>query len=238
MSLLSLEQPLQFLQRQLDRRRPAVGAGARKVERAGFLQEMRHLFRAEPVTEADRRSTRQEFHQRFGFDPRNPGPAGNEAMADPEPAGASGRRASWDDYRRQKITDLVKALRSIITLTGKDALLTAAVKPNVLLARNEYYQDWPRWLQAGLLDYALPMNYTPDTGEYSANITSIMTALPLHYRDQVIMGVAIYNQDARATAEKIRAARLFGFGAVCIFSYDAHKTNLTHFDPIIEVLNR
>ena len=52
------------------------------------------------------------------------------------------------------------------------------------------------------------------------------------------MGVATYNQDAPATAEKIRMARLYGYRAVSIFSYDAHKTNLPHFAPILDILNR
>lgn len=33
-------------------------------------------------------------------------------------------------------------------------------------------------------------------------------------------------------------ARLYGFGAISVFSYDSHKTNLAHFKPILEMLNR
>ncbi|UCD38363.1 MAG: hypothetical protein JSW54_02470, partial [Fidelibacterota bacterium] len=72
--------------------------------------------------------------------------------------------------------------------------------------------------------------------EYMQNIANINESLSEGRRQRVVMGVAVYNQGASATVEKIRVARLYGFNAICIFSYDAHKTNLAHFKPIIEII--
>lgn len=173
------------------------------------------------------------FTQEYGFDPRK-----ISTTARPNANGTRSNMDMWSDYRRAKVTDLIVALHALITISGKEIYLTSAVKPNIRLARNKYFQDWSYWLKAGLIDYALPMNYTVERSIYLDNISIIADALPEQYRRQVIMGVAVYNQSAAETAEKIKLARMFGFRDICVFSYDAHKTNLPHFDPIIEMMNR
>ncbi|MFB0516798.1 MAG: glycoside hydrolase family 10 protein [Candidatus Neomarinimicrobiota bacterium] len=176
------------------------------------------------------------FRSRYGFDPRDINTLSNLAADSGLEQAQDEKLKSWNDYRRQKVTDLITALHAVITLSGKEVLLTAAVKPNPNVARHKYYQDWLQWLRNGILDYALPMNYIPDFDEYMANLTVISDSLAERMRKRVIMGVATYNQDAPATAEKIRAARLYGFKGICVFSYDVYKVNLARFGPILEVL--
>ncbi|MBA7699450.1 hypothetical protein ES703_108147 [subsurface metagenome] len=178
------------------------------------------------------------FRSRYGFDPRDINRMQNRSTGNETNQGLDGKLEVWNDYRRRKVTDLTTALHAVITLSGKEIMLTAAVKPNAKVARHKYYQDWLQWLRDGILDYALPMNYTPELDEYMQNVTIVSDSLSERFRSRVIMGVATYNQDALATAEKIRVARLYGFEAVCVFSYDSHKTNLAHFKPILEMLNR
>ena len=43
---------------------------------------------------------------------------------------------------------------------------------------------------------------------------------------------------AEETADRISLARMAGLRGVAVFSYDAHKTDLSHFDSIIEALQR
>ena len=144
----------------------------------------------------------------------------------------------WNTYRRDRVSELITALHAIITISGKEVMLSAAVKPNIQVARTKYFQDWARWLEDGILDYAVAMNYTPVRSDYLDNIRATFGALRHVNRDQLVMGVATYNQPAEETAEKIRLARLAGVGGIAVFSYDAHKTNLTHFDPILDIINR
>ena len=178
------------------------------------------------------------FRSRHGFDPRDINQVQNNPTGNGAGQGPDGKLEVWNDYRRRKVTDLMTTMRAVITLSGKDVMLTAAVKPNARVARHKYYQDWLLWLRHGILDYALLMNYTPELDEYMQNVTIVSDSLSERFRSRVIMGVATYNQDALATAEKIRVARLYGLGAVCVFSYDVYKTNLDRFKPILEILNR
>jgi len=178
------------------------------------------------------------FQGRCGFDPREINSLTGLMGDNGTYQGEDGKLKTWNDYRRQKITELITALHAVITLSGKEVMLTAAVKPNPRVAHHKYYQDWLQWLRDGILDYAMPMNYIPDRNEFMENVTALSDSLSDRFRSRVIMGVATYNQDAPATAEKVRLARLYGFEGVCVFSYDSHKTNLAHFESIIEIMNR
>lgn len=179
------------------------------------------------------------FKQRYDFDPRNMDQSqGNQEGGSGANQGPDGNLEIWSDYRRQQVTDLITALHAVITITGKETMLTAAVKPNARVAYHKYYQDWLQWLRDGILDYALVMNYTPDIEEYLENVTIVSDSLSERFQSRVIMGVANYNQEATATAEKIQIARLYGYKGICIFSYDVYKTNLDRFKPIVDILNK
>ncbi|MCH8023421.1 MAG: family 10 glycosylhydrolase [Candidatus Marinimicrobia bacterium] len=176
------------------------------------------------------------FRRRYNFDPRQLDKGRSRATSGD--IILSEQAELWNDYRRQKITSLVTALHAIITISGKEVLLTSAVKPDAREARNKYYQDWAAWLRDGILDYALPMNYAVGLDEYRQHLDGIAAELPEHYRNGVIMGVAVYNQSPAAAARKVRQARQRGYGAICVFSYDAYKTDLSRFDPLVRVLRQ
>ncbi len=168
------------------------------------------------------------FRRRYEFDPRN-----LRSSQSGSGGGLSQEGRQWADYRRKRVTDLLTALHAIITISGKEILLTSAVKPDTRVARNKYYQDWAAWLRDGILDYALPMNYAVRRADYRAGLDTVAEELPEHFRNDVIMGVAVYNQSSDEAARKIQMARMLGYRAICVFSYDVFKTNLSRFDPVI-----
>ena len=178
----------------------------------------------------------EALSRRHNFDPRQLQGASDGAIL--TATDTDTKFELWNTYRRDRVSELITALHAIITISGKEVMLSAAVKPNIQVARTKYFQDWARWLEDGILDYAVAMNYTPVRSDYLDNIRATFGALRHVNRDQLVMGVATYNQPAEETAEKIRLARLAGVGGIAVFSYDAHKTNLTHFDPILDIINR
>jgi uncharacterized lipoprotein YddW (UPF0748 family) len=176
------------------------------------------------------------FRSRYGFDPRDVHALAGQQDTEHFSDEINRNLEIWGAYRQQKISDLLTAMHAVITLSGEEVFLTAAVKPDARVARYKYGQDWIQWLRKGIVDYAFPMNYTPEIDGYIENINIMTDSLSVQLQKRVVMGVATYNQDAQATADKIRLARVYGFQGVCIFSYDAHKTNLTHFNPILKMM--
>jgi uncharacterized lipoprotein YddW (UPF0748 family) len=163
--------------------------------------------------------TRTAFAREVGVDPRvleRPDSlllsvlGGDDRLAD--------LRTRWTQWRREQITDLVRDLRRDLDRMGRKLKLTAAVIADQGAAQNRYMQEWPRWLEEGLLDAAIPMAYSPSTPIVERQIADAM-ALP-HSR-QIWAGIGIYNQGARDAAEKIRRARKLGVDGIALFSYDA-----------------
>jgi len=143
---------------------------------------------------------------------------------------------AWNQYRIDKVTELVSLIKSDIDSSGKNISLSAAVKPNILKAQNRWFQDWHFWLQSSIVDFVIPMNYYKEIKYFNQDIQLMKTYLSQAELDKVVMGIATYNQDAQAAADKVLLTRLNGFNGVCVFSYDSHKNNLDWFIPVLDAL--
>jgi uncharacterized lipoprotein YddW (UPF0748 family) len=68
----------------------------------------------------------------------------------------------WDDWRRDQVTELVAAIHERVREQGPDIELSAAVIAYADRAYLTLAQDWLRWIEDDLLDFAVPMIYTLD----------------------------------------------------------------------------
>ena len=143
---------------------------------------------------------------------------------------------AWKQFRLDSVSELVNDTYVSIQNSGKTISLSASVKPNLLEARNRWNQDWGRWIQDGYIDFVVPMNYFKEIRHFNNSIQIMKSNLHKDDINQVIMGVATYNQDAQSVADKILLTRLNGFKGVSVFSYDAHKNNLEWFQLVTEAL--
>jgi len=140
---------------------------------------------------------------------------------------------SWQQFRQNRITNLIQLVKSDLEKSGKSIALSAAVKPDLTTSVVRWSQNWRSWLEMGLLDFVIPMNYFKEIALYSQCIKQMKDTLSEDVLKKVIMGVATYNQDANSVVDKILLARLNGFNGVCLFSYDSHKNNLDWLMPVI-----
>lgn len=145
---------------------------------------------------------------------------------------------AWNDYRRSAITGLVKETKQMLMDVRPACKLSAAVKPNLLIARNRYFQEWDIWLAAGYLDWVMPMNYTPDIRDFAGNIDLIYDHLPKKYRDRVLMGIAFYNQDELSAIDKIKYTEITRFKGISIFSYNVFKEKPSYLRDLFSLLNQ
>ena len=125
----------------------------------------------------------------------------------------------WNNFKRKAVTSLVKDTRALVDEVRPDCIISAAVKPNLYVARERYFQEWNVWLAAGYLDWVVPMNYSPKKREFARNIDVINDNFPKKYREKIIMGIALHNQTPSEASEKIKISRLRQFPRVSIFSY-------------------
>ncbi len=144
---------------------------------------------------------------------------------------------SWNEFKSNKITELLYLIRNDLEESKKSVKLSAAVKPNLIEAKKIWFQDWDLWLDNGLLDFVVPMNYFKDDKNYNLSIEIMKESIDGDKLNQIIMGVATYNQDANSVSNKIYISRLNGFKGISIFSYDSHKNDLDWFEPVINSMN-
>ncbi len=148
------------------------------------------------------------------------------------------RLRKWNDYRRYSVTDLVKQIHLMVNEIRPECILSAAVKPNLYQARDNFFQEWDVWLAAGYLDWAFPMNYTTNLRDFASNIESIYENIPSIYRKRIMMGLAVYNQPSDEVVDKLKYTRITRFTGVCLFSYNTFEQNPNYIKPVHIEINK
>lgn len=91
---------------------------------------------------------------------------GKVERAEVLPGGAAGE--AFRRWRAEDLTAFLASLRAAAKAESPACTVSAAVYPLAGKDGGAIAQDWRRWLAEGLLDEAVPMNYTEDPGELAA----------------------------------------------------------------------
>jgi uncharacterized lipoprotein YddW (UPF0748 family) len=120
----------------------------------------------------------------------------------------------WDQWRADAVTEVLRWIRVAVRAARDKVRLSAAVGPSAELAAH-HYQDWPRWVEEGLLDFILPMNYSADDETFSGRLSGWVE---VDRRVPVLMGVM-----AGGAPDEVRRGQLDQveerFGRSCLFAY-------------------
>jgi len=83
-------------------------------------------------------------------------------------------------------------------------------------------QDWKRWLDANLVDYVVPMDYTEDP-KFFRELLALQSDTPAHAR-RTIVGIGVTANesrlDARAVIDQVNLSRRHGFAGNALFDLD------------------
>jgi len=110
----------------------------------------------------------------------------------------------WDQWRTDKITQIVVDARRMISQTKPRVQLSAAVGAVPDEARNAHFQDARRWIAMRLLDAVYPMNYAQDMHTYAARLAEWSAMRP---PVRVVTGVMFDQRDAPMVVEQVDRAR-------------------------------
>jgi uncharacterized lipoprotein YddW (UPF0748 family) len=137
------------------------------------------------------------------------------------PFGASLANANrWDAWRREQITRLVAMLRGAALEAHGQVAVSAAVWAYADRAYLALGQDWRGWLDAGLVDFAVPMAYTLDDrllGYLAESFAHVSAG------DRIWMGLGVwlFGQNPQRALAQIRIVREAGAAGDALFSWDA-----------------
>jgi len=126
---------------------------------------------------------------------------------------------AWDDWRRASVTATVRGVADAARAARPGLLVSAAVWAYPERSYLSLFQDWPGWLDDGLLDFAVPMVYTRDDRLLGYELRSY-AGLDSR-RIWSGLGAWLFASEPARAAAQLEAARSAGLGGAALFSWDA-----------------
>jgi uncharacterized lipoprotein YddW (UPF0748 family) len=125
----------------------------------------------------------------------------------------------WDDWRRDQVTALVRLIRAAARAVAPEVALSAAVWTWADRAYLSLGQDWRRWLEEDLLEFAVAMAYTADDRMLRYQAERFATL----YGGRVWVGLGswLFAESPERAVEQLRIARAAGARGDALFSWDS-----------------
>jgi uncharacterized lipoprotein YddW (UPF0748 family) len=124
--------------------------------------------------------------------------------------------AAWLEWRIAQVTTTVRKIHAAVSAARSGVIFTASVMPDPADARATKYQDYVAWLDEGLLDGVVTMNYTPSPATFRER--SAMLLSPRVGRGFVTQGL-ILRGGADVAMQQLDAAAELGADGYAIFSF-------------------
>ena len=160
----------------------------------------------------------------------------------------------WANYKINNINNLLYRIKTHVDRLDKNVQISAAVKANPIISKKKWSQDWKFWINEGLVDFVVTMNYDSDYINFIKNIDIIkkdfyktdfnddglVNNLDFSiskdiFRNKIVMGIAIYNQDALKVSNKIYFSYYNNFKGISLFPYDVNKDTTYWFNDLLDV---
>ncbi len=125
----------------------------------------------------------------------------------------------WDDWRREQLDRFLRQVRGRLKRLRRNLMISAALLAWPDRAYLSAYQDWRFWLEEGLLDHGIVMNYNRDS--HLARYLS-RQAVAFRGRSKLFVGLGAYAllDQPDLLARQVSDARQQGADGVVLFSYD------------------
>jgi uncharacterized lipoprotein YddW (UPF0748 family) len=137
-----------------------------------------------------------------------------------------GNANRWDQWRREKMNELVGGLRAAIRSAQPEApeneqpLLSAAVGTYAERVYLAEAQDWKGWIEDGLLEFAVPMAYTLDDRMFRYMVEGFASG-PRSDRIWIGHGTWLFAKRPEGALAQIDVAQSAGARGDVLFSYDS-----------------
>jgi uncharacterized lipoprotein YddW (UPF0748 family) len=125
----------------------------------------------------------------------------------------------WDDWRRQQVTDLARTISGRVKEKSPGMLVSSAVIPSNERAYSSMFQDWPGWLEEGIVDYVVLMNYTLDN-QLTREIIRSSSALRQKGHVFAGMGIFLMGDDPVTFKEQLKILNDLNCDGIVFFAYD------------------
>jgi len=163
---------------------------------------------------------RSKFMRDYCLDPKNLlGPGIEQRFST---WGCGDLELRWQEFVRDDLTLFIKTLRERVRQKKPSALMSVAVKADYRSARRDFFQDWPTWVNSGLVDFVCLMAYNNDIEN---TLTTTLEAV--EYPQRIAVGLGIYRLSPSQINTQVRQVAATPFSGVIFFSYEEFRKNTT-----------
>lgn len=123
----------------------------------------------------------------------------------------------WDDWKREQITNLVRKISDCIKKYAPSLTLSCAVIPSWERAYNNAFQDWSLWLEQGIVDYVVLMNYTRDN-----RLAKEIALSVLAHKGKIYVGIGAFlmRDEPEVFWQQYKIIKNLKPDGIVFFSYD------------------
>lgn len=100
------------------------------------------------------------------------------------------REPRWLQFRADLLTDFLKRWRTAVKAERPGAVVSLSPSPYPW-GLEEYLQDWPAWMRAGLVDELLPQLYRRTAADYERLLQETKSHVPAGQLDRVFPGMLL-----------------------------------------------
>ena len=142
----------------------------------------------------------------------------------------------WHDWKRNQVTELLKELVQKARKIRPKIQISTTGCLSYARALYEAFQDWPKWLNSGIVDFVVVMNYPADPEEYEYLITQIKTVPKDFSKVDITVGAYKPETSLESFQREFKICEKSGSGACVLFYYASilHKFRTTkqHIDHL------
>ncbi len=133
--------------------------------------------------------------------------------------------ANWLQWKADQLSVFGKALYQEVKKIKPNCIVSWA--PSVYpWSKEQYLQDWPKWLKDGYADYIIPQLYRYKIEDYEKILKEFKAIVPPEMQDRVFPGILTslgddnYQSSRALTDQMIQLNRKYGFNGEVFFYFE------------------
>ncbi len=140
----------------------------------------------------------------------------------PDDVKSGAMRQSFKGWRVNQITEFVEGSRRVMRRHAAGKVLTTAVYGKYPSCVDAVGQDWESWINLGLVDYVVPMNYSEDMGRFNEWLSQQTRTRAQALK--IVAGIGVSAAESRLDStqviDQVQAARRAGCAGFALFNLD------------------
>jgi len=128
---------------------------------------------------------------------------------------------AWKEWKRKQVTEFLNLLVRNTRAIRPDIAISVTGCASYLRAYHEAYQDWPYWLNSGLVNKVTFMSYTTDVDRFKRYIATAKKVTNDFRRVDIAIGAYEMAGLAGTFAEEMKIAKSTGANGCVILHYES-----------------